>query len=85
MQCPGVDAIRSSISSQSACVMFPARSSAQYFHTSEPLPNVLPRQRARIIGPHGTKMNGRPIESAPMIRPGVVLSHPPSSTAPSKG
>ena len=41
---PGEEAIACSTSSQSACVMFPARSSAQYFHTSEPEPRVSPRQ-----------------------------------------
>ena len=77
--------MRSSTSSHSAWVMFPARSSAQYFQTSEPLPSVEPRQRARSIGPAGTKMNGRPAEIAPMTSAGVVLSQPPSSTAPSNG
>ena len=85
MQCPGDEAIACSTSSQSAWVMFPARSSAQYFHTSEPDPKVDPRQCARSIGPHGTKMKGRPQDTAPMTSAGVVLSHPPSSTAPSNG
>ena len=85
MQCPGEEAIACSTSSQSACVMFPARSSAQYFQTSDPEPKVSPRQCARSIGPQGTKMNGRPQDNAPMTSAGVVLSHPPSSTAASNG
>src|SRR3954470_24737432 len=75
MQCPGDDAMRSSAESQSASVMRPARSSSQYFQTSEPEPSVVPRQLARNMGPAGTKMNGRPAEIAPITRAGVVLSH----------
>ena len=85
MQWPGDDAMRSSTDSQSSSVIRPARSSSQYFQTSEPSQGSEPRQRARSIGPAGTKMNGRPAEMAPMTRAGVVLSQPPSSTAPSKG
>ena len=85
MQWPGDEAIRSSTDSQSASVIRPARSSSQYFQTSEPEPSVEPRQRARSIGPAGTKMNGRPAEIAPMTSAGVVLSQPPSRTAPSNG
>ncbi len=75
----------SSISHQSSCVIFPARSSAQYFHASVPLPSVSSCHWPRSIGPPGTKMNGSPAENAPMISAGVVLSHAPSSTAPSTG
>src|SRR3954464_1057552 len=85
MQCPGDDAIRDSISSQSAEVIRPARSSAQYFHTSEPEPSEPPRNDARSIGPAGTYRKGSPADSAPMISAGVVLSQPPISTAPSNG
>ena len=42
MQCPGDDAIRSSIAAQSSSVISPARSSSQYFHTSEPEPRSPP-------------------------------------------
>ena len=65
--------------------MLPARSSAQYFHASVPEPSVWSRQLPRSIGPPGTKMNGSAAESAPMMSAGVVLSHAPSSTAPSIG
>ncbi len=42
MQCPGERAMPSSTSCQSSSVMFPARSSAQYFHVSLPLPMTPP-------------------------------------------
>src|SRR5690349_22351087 len=82
MQCPGDEAMRSSAEAQSASEIRPARSSSQYFQTSEPEPRVCPRQEARSIGPAGTNMNGSPDEMAPMTRAGVVLSQPPSNTAP---
>ena len=63
----------------------PARRSAQYFHVSEPEPSVVPPQWPRSIGPAGTKIAGRFIDDAPMSSPGVVLSQPPISTAPSIG
>jgi hypothetical protein len=85
MQCPGDRAMPFSISCQSSCVMFPARRSAQYFQVSEPEPNVVPPQCPRSIGPAGMNSAGRSIDSAPISRPGVVLSHPPMSTAPSMG
>ena len=43
MQWPGERAMPSSISRQSSSVMLPARSSAQYFQVSEPLPSCFPR------------------------------------------
>ncbi len=54
MQWPGERAMPSSISAQSSSVMVPARFSAQYFHTSLPLPSTSPRQLPRSIGPAGT-------------------------------
>ena len=85
MQCPGERAMPFSISCQSCCVITPARSSAQYFQTSEPEPSVAPPQLPRSIGPAGMNIAGRFIDVAPMSRPGVVLSQPPISTAPSAG
>ena len=85
MQVPNERAMPFSISSHSASVMLPARFSSQYFHTSEPEPSYLPCQLPRSIGPAGTKIVGSPMLIAPMMRPGVVLSQPPSSTAPSIG
>ena len=65
--------------------MLPARSSAQYFQESLPLPSVLPRQFPRSIAPPGMNTAGRFIDTAPMINAGVVLSQPPISTQPSAG
>ena len=85
MQVPKLRAMPPSISFHCASVIFPARNSAWYFQTSLPEPSVLPRQLPRSIGPAGTKMQGRPAVIAPIIRPGGVLSQPPSSTSPSQG
>ncbi len=63
----------------------PALYSAQYFHTSVPLPRRSVRYRPASIGPAGTKMAGRFIEIAPISSPGTVLSQPPISTTPSIG
>ena len=85
MQCPGERAMPFSISCQSSSVIAPARRSAQYFQVSDPDPSVVPPQCPRSIGPAGTKIDGRSIDEAPMSSPGVVLSQPPISTAPSIG
>src|SRR5687767_6871396 len=85
MQCPGERAIPCSMAAHSDSVMFPARNSAQYFHTSDPDPSGPPPQSPRSIGPAGIKIVGSPIEIAPMIKAGVVLSQPAMSTAPSAG
>ena len=53
MQVPGERAMPSSISCQSCSVMFPARSSAQYFQVSDPDPSVFSRQWPVSIGPAG--------------------------------
>ncbi len=71
--------------SQSWSVILPARSSSQYFQLSEPEPSTLPCQLPRSIGPAGRKIAGRFMLVAPSSRPGVVLSQPPISTAPSIG
>ena len=44
MHVPGERAMPSSISCQSCSLILPARSSAQYFHVSEPEPSVFSRQ-----------------------------------------
>ena len=53
MQCPGDRAMPSSISAHAAPLKAPAHRSAQYFHTSLPLPSVWPRQLPRSMGPAG--------------------------------
>ena len=45
----------------------------------------MPCQLPRSIGPAGRKIVGRSMLVAPSSRPGVVLSQPPISTAPSIG
>src|SRR5438876_552713 len=74
MQWPGERAIPSSTSCQSAFVMLPARSSAQYFQVSLPLPRNWPRKSPRSIGPAGRKIAGRFIEKAPMRSAGGARS-----------
>ena len=71
--------------SQSWSVILPARSSSQYFQLSLPEPSTLPCQLPRSIGPAGRKIAGMFMLVAPSSRPGVVLSQPPISTAPSIG
>ena len=85
MQCPGERAMPSWSSSHCRSLMLPARFSAQYFHTSEPLPNSWSRQWPESIGPAGMKIAGRFMLMAPISNAGVVLSQPPISTAPSTG
>ena len=85
MQCPGERAMPSSIPRQAHSSRFPAQRSAQYFHASVPLPSVVPAKLPLSIGPAGKKIAGRLADVAPMISAGVVLSHPPMSTAPSIG
>ncbi len=85
MQWPGERAMPSSISSHSSSVRLPARFSAQYFQTSDPLPSFWPRQSPRSIGPAGMKIAGRFMLIAPISSAGVVLSQPPISTQPSTG
>ena len=85
MQVPAEREMPSSISFQSRAVMFPARNSSQYFHTSDPEPSVLPAQRPVSMGPAGTKMAGRFMLMAPISSAGPVLSQPPISTQPSAG
>jgi len=85
MHVPCERAMPLSTPAQSSSVIVPARSSAQYFQASVPLPSVWPCQLPRSMAPAGMKIIGRPMLSAPIMRPGVVLSQPPMSTAPSAG
>ncbi len=85
MHVPGERAMPDSRSSHCSWSIAPARSSDQPLNMSVPEPSVAPDALPFSIGPAGMKMNGMPIEIAPITRPGVVLSHPPISTAPSTG
>ncbi len=85
MQVPWLRAMPASTSAHCASPILPARRSSQYFQVSEPEPRTLPFQLPRSIGPAGRKMHGSPALKAPISSPGVVLSQPPISTAPSTG
>ena len=85
MQVPWLRAMPDSTSSHCVCVILPARRSSQYFQPSDPEPSTWPFQLPRNIGPAGRYTNGRPADNAPITSPGVVLSQPPISTAPSTG
>ena len=85
MQKPGDRAMPPSMAFQSSSVIVPAQRSVQYFQRSVPLPSGWPFQLPRSIGPAGRKMAGRFMLIAPISSPGVVLSQPPISTAPSTG
>ena len=83
MQCPGERAMPFSISCQSSSVIALAQV-RPVLPGVDPDPSVAP-QCLRSIGPAGTKIDGGPSTRAPMSSPGVVLSQPPISTAPSIG
>ena len=85
MQVPADRAIPSSISFHACRSILPARRSAQYLATSDPLPKICPCQLPRSMGPAGTKMAGIFMLIAPIRSAGVVLSQPPSRTHPSAG
>ncbi len=85
MQVPNERAMPFSISAHSASEILPARFSSQYFQASDPDPRICPCQLPLSMGPAGRKSAGMPIETAPISSPGVVLSQPPISTAPSIG
>ncbi len=55
MQVPCERAMPASMSFHCWLVMLPASFSAQYFHTSEPEPRMLPPKCPRIIGPAGRR------------------------------
>ena len=85
MHVPGERAIPSSISHQASHPSLPAHRSAQYFHTSLPLPSVSERHRPFSIGPAGRNTQGTSTVKAPINNAGTVLSQPPINTAPSIG
>ena len=85
LQVPGERVDTPSISTMSRSPMWPARYSSQYLRVWVPAPTLVPRQRPFSIGPAGQKITGRSMLTAPMIRPGPVLSQPPIRTAPSIG
>ena len=66
MQVPRERDMPSSASSNSACVMRPARSSSEKRHTSVPEPMSRPRSLPLSIGPEDTTMAGRLTLAAPI-------------------
>src|SRR3954470_9437251 len=72
MHVPYERAIPSSISRQEHSSNVPARRSAQYFHTSLPDPEILPRQVAGSIGPGGPIRGGQVALVAPITSAGTV-------------
>ena len=85
MQCPLERAMQPSAKKHSSSVIRPARISASNFHTCVPDPTSCPRYLPLSIGPPVTMIAGRSTLDAAISRPGVVLSHPDSSTTPSSG
>ena len=86
MQMPEERAMPSSISLHVFVDNVPARRSAQYFHASDA---GAERFAVPIAAQHRSGRDNRwpatPALVAPSRRPGVVLSQPPISTAPSTG
>ncbi len=70
---------------QSSSDSLPASSSGAQRKPPVPLPKRSPRKVAPMVKPAGEKMVGMFMLMAPISRPGVVLSQPPSRIAPSMG
>ena len=85
LQCPRDRIIADSESKNLALLNNPARTSSLIRHTSVPHPSGEPLKVPVSIGPPGTTIEGRSTEEAPINNAGIVLSHPPKSTAPSIG
>ena len=85
LQWPRLRIIADSDSRKVSRASLPARTSSPRRHTSVPQPSGVPRKWPVSIGPPGTTRAGRSTEAAAMSRAGIVLSQPPSSTAPSTG
>ena len=85
LQVPGLRVMRASSCTHSSAPILPACKSSQNSRVCVPAPTVRPWWRSFSIGPAGQKRAGMPMLVAPISMPGVVLSQPPSSTAPSIG
>ena len=85
MQWPAERDMQTSASRNSAWLIVPARTSSLKRHTSVPEPISRPRNFPFSMGPPETTSVGRSQLAAPMIRAGMVLSQPQSSTTPSIG
>ena len=85
LQCPAPCTFAASYSSNSACVMRPARTSSTWCQRSVPAPSSRPRQYAGSAGPAVSAIAGTSAESAPISCAGTVLSQPPMRTTASSG
>ena len=85
MQCPLDRAMQPSAKTHSSCVIRPATRSSSNRQTAVPEPTSVPRYLPLSIGPPVTITAGRSTLAAAISSPGVVLSHPDSSTTPSSG
>ena len=85
VQCPALRETQLSISQNSSSLRRPARTSSQKRRKSVPEPSSLPCHMPRSMGPPGTMIAGTSALAAPINWAGVVLSHPQSSTTPSRG
>ena len=85
MQCPLERAMQPSAKTHSSWVIRPATRSSSNRHTAVPEPTSVPWYLPLSIGPPVTITAGRSTLAAAISSPGVVLSHPDSSTTPSSG
>ena len=85
MQVPVERCISLSQDENSCMVISPARTISDICHTPVPEPTSLPRNLPLSMGPPDRPMVGKSQLAAPIIRDGVVLSQPMSSTTPSIG
>jgi len=85
MQVPAERFMQASASLNSCWLISPARTISDIIQTPVPEPRFWPRNFPFSIGPPDTSMVGRLQLAAPIIKAGVVLSQPISSTTPSIG
>src|SRR5271166_4175109 len=77
--------MQDSASRNSLISILPARTASEICQTPVPEPIRCPRKQPLSIGPPETTRVGKLQLAAPIMRDGVVLSHPQRSTTPSIG
>src|ERR1700757_1584368 len=85
MQCPRDRFMQDSAARKSFMLILPARTASDICQTPVPEPILWPLKQPFSIGPPETTRVGKLQLAAPIIREGVVLSHPHRSTTPSIG
>ena len=85
IQCPADLELSCSADINSSSVISPAFTISENFQVCVPDPINCPLYRPFNIGPPDTTSVGKSQEAAPIIKAGVVLSHPTRSTTPSIG